>query len=351
MNYFELGCACLELPSLKPFMDAAGLLGRGFTAPAIGAALFAYGYYGRNAKAKNLGLAVLVSLAVTAVAVNLLKILLQMPRPTPRTGYGFPSGDSGTAFSFAAALGIYYPVLAPTLYFLATLVSVARLYFRAHFVLDVLGGAVIGIISANYVAKYFLGPTPRRKFSWPARITWVSTAILAGASSLFFLSLEAKIAAHKRSETLGGVSQVEIDFGTPTAQPFLRSGWSTDKSWREPQLTINWVEGRDAVLSVPINPDQDYRLRFYAYPYRPTGFVCQRNDISMNDRHAGTVYLEQDWNTYEVRLPKSLLHEKENKLEFRFSHASDLNWHGVNPERKPLSVAFDLLQVLPIEPR
>lgn len=71
----------------------------------------------------------------------------------------------------------------------------------------------------------------------------------------------------------------------------------------------------------------------------------------MNDRHAGAVYLEQDWNTYELRLPKSLLHEKENQLEFLFSHASNLKWHGVNPERKPLSVAFDLLQLLPNESR
>jgi membrane-associated phospholipid phosphatase len=351
MDWFALGCASLEIDNLKPFMDAVGLLGRGVTAPAIGTALFAYGRFRRNAKVKNVGAAIVISLIVTAVVVNLLKILLQLPRPTPRSGFGFPSGDSGTAFSFAAALAFGYPVLAPALYFLAALVSAARLYFRAHFVWDVLGGAAIGIASARYVARRFLDTPPRRRFSWSRCAAWLPAALLAGAAALFFLSLEAKIAGHKRAEPPAGEASMEIDFGTPAAQTHLLAGWSPDKTWREPRLTMNWVEGRHAALKIPIRPDQNYRLRFHAYPYRPTGFVCQRNTVSVNGRTVGTVYLEQDWNFYELRLPRDLLREKENKIHFAFSHASNLDWHGINGQRKPLSVAFDRLELVAERPR
>jgi len=73
------------------------------------------------------------------------------------------------------------------------------------------------------------------------------------------------------------------------------------------------------------------------YDLEPAMINNSSRSLERNEAHGATV--------------KSLLHEKENKLEFLFAHASNLNWHGVNPERKPLSVAFDLLQLLRNESR
>jgi hypothetical protein len=60
MDFFDLGCSALEISLLKPFFDAAGLLGRGITAPLIGASILLYGYLKNDSSFKRLGLAVLI---------------------------------------------------------------------------------------------------------------------------------------------------------------------------------------------------------------------------------------------------------------------------------------------------
>ena len=351
MDPLELGCACLQVAFLKPFMDGVGLLGRGITAPAIGLALVAFGYCSKRADFKRAGWAVLISLAITAAIVNVLKFTLQMPRPTPRSGYGFPSGDSGTAFSLAAAIGVAFPALAALSMFLATLTSISRLYFRAHYLWDIFGGAALGIICGKTVASRIL---PDRRGSWfcgwPARLVWTGTTVLAAAGAIFFFQLERKIAEHKRSGTivqaLSG-AQVSVDFGTPEAQPYLLKGWSSNQRWRDPPLTINWVEGRDASLRVPLKPDQDLRLLVRAYPYRPKGFLCQWAEVNFAGQSLGRIYLEQDWNVYELKLPKNGVLPGENRVDLHFPYVDTFNWHGVNPAHKPLSVAFDFIEIAP----
>jgi membrane-associated phospholipid phosphatase len=348
MDFLELGCACLQFHFLKPFMDAVGLLGRGLTAPAIGLGLLALGYCRKRPALKRTGWAVLISLAISALLINLLKIFLQSPRPTPRSGYGFPSGDSGTVFSLATVIGVAFPTLAPLSMLLASLASISRLYFRAHYVLDIFGGAGIGIICGKTVASRML-PDHRRSWfcSWPARLFWSGTVLLIISSAIFFFQLERKIAEHRLPDTIkrGAPAAVVIDLGTPAAKPYLLEGWSTDKLWRDPPLTINWVEGWNASLAVSLKPDHDWRLRLRAYPYRPQGFVCQWADVSVGGRSLGRIYLEQDWNTYELRLPGSWVAMGKNNIDFRFPYADTFNWHGINPAHKPLSVAFDFLEI------
>jgi PAP2 superfamily protein len=271
-----------------------------------------------------------------------------MPRPTPRSGYGFPSGDSGTAFSFATVIGSAFPALAPILFLLATLTSVSRLYFRAHYVWDILGGAGIGIICGKYVTSRMLPSACSWWRGWTARIVWFGTGLVAIASVLFFLLLETKIAEHKRSENLlraASGPRMIIDFGTPAAQPYLLKGWSRNELWRDPQLSINWVEGLDASLAVSVYSSQDFRLLLHAYPYRPKGFLCQWAEVNVADRSVGRIYLEQDWNTYEIDLPKESITKGENRFDFHFRYADNSNWHGVNPDHKPLSVAFNLMEL------
>ena len=350
MDFFELGCSCLGTPYLKTFMDGAGLLGRGVTVPLIGAALWFYGYYTKNTKVKRLGWAVLAALLVSALVVNVLKLVLQLPRPIPRSSYGFPSGDSGTAFSFAAVIATAFPSLAPLVFLIATLAAISRLYFRAHYVLDVLGGALIGIVCGTYFARRMLHKQPARPVSWSARITWVGIGVIALATGVFFFRLESNIAQHRivNDSSLPSISPaVEIDFGTDAARPFLLNGWSPNETWRQPALSVNWVVGRDAALNVPLGSGRDYRVRFRAYPYRPAGFTCQRIDMRLNDYLVQRVYLEQDWNTYEISFPHELVKDGANRIDLQSAYADATDWHGLNPGRKPLSVAFDMMQFIP----
>ncbi len=105
--------------------------------------------------------------------------------------------------------------------------------------------------------------------------------------------------------------------------------------------------GRDAALKVPLASGRGYRVRFRAYPYRPTGFTCQWIDIKVNDQLVQRVYLEQDWNMYEVSLPQWLVKAGGNRVELHSAYADAADWHGINPERKALSVAFDMMQFIP----
>lgn len=349
MDFFELGCSCLGTPHLKTFMDAVGLLGRGVTVPLIGAALWIYGHYAKNTELKRLGWAVLAALLVSAAVVNLLKLILQFPRPTPRSSYGFPSGDSGTAFSFAAAVATTFPTLAAAAYLLATLAAISRLYFRAHYVWDVIGGAVIGAACGIYFAKRLVQRRSARQSHWSARVAWVGIGGVALASGAFFVRLEANIMQHRivnDSSTPSTSPATEIDFGTDSARPFLSYGWSPNESWRQPVVSINWAIGRDASLRVSLETGRNYRVRFRAYPYRPAGFTCQWVELRVNGRLVQRVYLEQEWNSYEVSIPKALVQTGDNRVDLHFAHADTADWHGVNPGRKPLSVAFDKMQFI-----
>jgi hypothetical protein len=299
---------------------------------------------------KRLGWAVLTALLVSAFVVNVLKLALQLPRPTPRSSYGFPSGDSGTAFSFAVVIATALPSLAPLVFSLATLAAISRLYFRAHYVVDVLGGAVIGIVCGTYFARRILQEQPARPASWLAWVTWVGIGVLTLPTGAFFFRLESNIARHKivNDVSLPSISPAaEIDFGTDSARPFLLNGWSPNETWRQPMLSINWVIGRDAALKVSLSSGRNYRVRFGAYPYRPAGFTCQWTELWLNGRPTQRIYLEQDWNTYEIVFPQSIVRNGDNRIDLRFAYADAADWHGVNAARRPLSVAFDTIQFVP----
>lgn len=77
------------------------------------------------------------------------------------TGPGYPSGHAAVAFALATALS---PWLAPRHRWLpwsvAVLVAVARVYVAAHFPLDVIGGAALGVLAGALALTLVPPPTP-----------------------------------------------------------------------------------------------------------------------------------------------------------------------------------------------
>lgn len=131
--------------------------------------LFVFG----GEKAKKVAILGLVALLVTNLAVGLLKIIVAEPRPfmvLPNAellvaedgSYSFPSSHAASSFAAATLIGLKYSfkfrkksylLISPLIAF-AAVIAFSRIYIGVHYPLDVITGAVIGIVSALLVLKY-----------------------------------------------------------------------------------------------------------------------------------------------------------------------------------------------------
>jgi len=108
-------------------------------------------------------IAMIVTVALSGLAVNLLKVAVDRPRPPERfaaagvavhtpcgvpSDRSFPSGHTQTSFGAAVYLSRVYPAGAPVFLALASLVGLSRVAIGVHFPADVLCGAAFGAIFA-----------------------------------------------------------------------------------------------------------------------------------------------------------------------------------------------------------
>ena len=124
--------------------------------------------------------------AVLGVLVNGLKYTVCDMRPDGTTRNSFPSGHTATAFMGAELVRLEYGGwLGAGAYVAAAAVAAMRIYNGRHWLSDVLGGAAIGVVSAN--AGYWLLPLERKWFGirtrTDARLTAVPFLVLGGSGS------------------------------------------------------------------------------------------------------------------------------------------------------------------------
>jgi undecaprenyl-diphosphatase len=110
-------------------------------------------------------------LAADALA-GLAKMLVGEKRPndtgaliTIPHSHSFPSGHTATAFAGATMLSFFAPRGAPAFYVLAAAIAYSRLYVGVHYPLDVVGGAIIGAVTALLL----LAIARRRSEQWLQR--------------------------------------------------------------------------------------------------------------------------------------------------------------------------------------
>ena len=117
-------------------------------------------------KNKKIGLSILANLAIITILNQLLKRILQRPRPTEyriieESGYSFPSGHSMISMAFYGYL-IYLIykyvenknvkwILISLLSVLICFIGISRIYLGVHYTSDVLGGFLISI---SYLVIY-----------------------------------------------------------------------------------------------------------------------------------------------------------------------------------------------------
>jgi membrane-associated phospholipid phosphatase len=118
--------------------------------------------------------AVLMAAVVGGLASELAKLLIRRERPNVAAGLyhfrgfdlqpfntsplGMPSGHTMTAFAGASALGRRYPRAAPLLLALAAGCGLTRIFAQAHFLSDVVAGAVGGGWIGSAIATRFGRP-------------------------------------------------------------------------------------------------------------------------------------------------------------------------------------------------
>ena len=130
--------------------------------------LFVFG----GEKGRKVAIVGLAALFISNVAVYLLKLLIAEPRPfltlpnvellVPENEiYSFPSGHTASSFAAAVVIGLKYKLnikgknyrlIYPLLAF-AGLIGFSRIYIGVHYPLDVIFGAIVGILSALLVLR------------------------------------------------------------------------------------------------------------------------------------------------------------------------------------------------------
>jgi len=117
-------------------------------------------------KKKKISLHLLYAFILDTISILLLKFIFLRPRPFEvfnlgidiEIGPSFPSGHTERTFSGAFVLSHYYKKYRILFYSLSVLVAFSRVYIGLHFPLDILIGAINGIL---FGAISLLIPTKR----------------------------------------------------------------------------------------------------------------------------------------------------------------------------------------------
>lgn len=101
------------------------------------------------------------SLILSSAIVYIVKQIIQRARPDVLFNllfmdeFSFPSGHTATAFVIATTMSYYTRRRNDVILFiLAIFVGLSRIYLQAHYLTDVLAGAMIGVIASVIIRKY-----------------------------------------------------------------------------------------------------------------------------------------------------------------------------------------------------
>lgn len=140
----------------------------GANVPFFVALIFLFFHFGK-------GLTILFAQLFTAIPVQILKKIINAPRPLTffnenfplvelhrvegvslHSMHSFPSGHTAAAFSLLLCLALFFKrkSLSALMLFLAVLAGYSRIYLSQHFALDVLIGSLLGVLMTSIYFKF-----------------------------------------------------------------------------------------------------------------------------------------------------------------------------------------------------
>ena len=155
----------LAIPWMAFTSDAGNWIGEGTHLVVFSLILVGAGWLFASAVVKLAGIQTLLAHGLAALLANGLKHLIGRPRPkfahsgdwdfAPSLVSGFdsfPSGHAAASFAVATVLAKRFPVFAPLCIGVAAFVMLSRVLRGSHFPTDVVGGAVVGVLSGVLAA-------------------------------------------------------------------------------------------------------------------------------------------------------------------------------------------------------
>jgi membrane-associated phospholipid phosphatase len=107
-----------------------------------------------------------LSVALSGLANDVVKLVVGRARPTVAAGglapftfgydyQSFPSGHTAVAFGLAFAVGMLWPRWRWAMLVFAAAVGASRIVLRAHYLGDVIGGALVALVVVELLAALF----------------------------------------------------------------------------------------------------------------------------------------------------------------------------------------------------
>jgi membrane-associated phospholipid phosphatase len=155
----------LTIPWMAFTSNAGDWIGQGWRLALLSILLLALAWVVEKQALKLAAIQSLIAHGVAAVLANVLKHLIGRPRPKfVHSGDwqmtiswvsgldSFPSGHSTASFAVATVLAKRFPAWGPLCIGFAAFVALSRVLRGSHFPTDVVGGAVVGILSGSIAA-------------------------------------------------------------------------------------------------------------------------------------------------------------------------------------------------------
>lgn len=182
----------LTVPWMAFTSDTGDWIGQGWRLATLSILLLVWAWAFEKPTIKIVAIQSLIAHGIAALLANGLKHLIGRPRPkfihsgdwqmtlSWTSGLdSFPSGHSAASFAVATVLAKRFPLFGPLCVAVAFFVALSRVLRGSHFLTDVLGGAVIGILSG------FIAMAPLRQ--WRTSIQDGLRHAAMGMSTVFAL--------------------------------------------------------------------------------------------------------------------------------------------------------------------